>query len=101
MSNANLITFHVYEVRRSVSLVEALILSDWLHKTRVLVAGPLAKRLDSEIQAKDRQGIELDADSSVVLRDLLTDTDLGQYGGLKGLAQALRSATWNEPVEDG
>jgi hypothetical protein len=94
------ISFQFDEVVRSVSLDEALILSDWLHKTRVLAAGPLVEQLDAEIQTSNNDVIELDADSRAVLRDLLADTDLGDFGGLRALAQALRGEILNEPTED-
>jgi hypothetical protein len=70
-------------------------LSDWLHKTRVLAAGHLAQRLEEEIttNAEDRAGVELNSDARVVLRDL------GKHAGLKLLAGTLQSEVWNEPLE--
>jgi hypothetical protein len=100
MSQASgLIVFYFDDVRRSITIEEALILSDWLHKTRVLAACPLVERLDSEMQAQDLQGIELISDERIVLRELLTNADLGEYGGLKKLAQVLQAVTLTEPLE--
>jgi hypothetical protein len=101
MSHPDRITFYFDEVRRSISVEEALILSDWLHKTRTLAAGPLAERIDSEIETQDaREGIELDVDARHVLRELFTDADLGEHAELKNLAQALQGEIWNELTED-
>ncbi|MFL5960118.1 MAG: hypothetical protein ACJ75G_07650 [Gaiellaceae bacterium] len=95
----NRITFYFNGVRRSITLEDALILSGWLHKTRSLAAGPLARRLDAETDGTDRPGIELSADWRRVLRELLSGADVGECAGLKSLAQTLQSEVWDEPVE--
>ncbi len=38
-------------------------------------------------------------DQRIVLRELLTNTDPGEYGGLKKLAQVLQAVTFTEPLE--
>jgi hypothetical protein len=94
------ITFYFNGVRRSISFEEASMLSDWLHKTRINAAQSLAQRLEAEMttNADDRTGVELDTAERGVLRDLLTDVDLDEHAGLKGLAVVLRGEILNEPL---
>ena len=51
------------------------------------------------VRLQDRERIELTNDERIVLRELLTNTDLSEYGGLKKLAQVLQAVAFTEPLE--